>query len=293
MKKLPILIFLILGIIWGSNFIYMKMAAQHIESMQVVFYRVLFGFIPVFLYAVYLKSLKLEHLKYSFHFFVMSLLAGVVYYYGFVKGSSLLLSGIAGALSGSVPLFSFLVASIFLKEEKITKLALIGVIVGFLGVLLISGIVNQNLENINVEGILAVVLGSLSVGGSFIYARKFVTPLKIKAAALTTYQLGFALVILLLITDFEGINNIWEDTHSALGMTIGLGFLGTGVAFIGYYYVIEKLGALKASSITYIPPVVALFIGFFIVNEDIKFIDFIATGLIFLGVFLINKRKKR
>ena len=139
---------------------------------------------------------------------------------------------------------------------------------------------------------IAIILGSLSVGGSFIYAKKFVTPLKIKAAALTTYQLGFALLTMLFIIDFDGINNIWQDTHSSIGMVLGLGVLGTGIAFIGYYYIIQKMGALKASSITYIPPVVALIIGFFIVGEDIKFLDFIATGLIILGVFLINKRKK-
>ncbi|MDO6828525.1 DMT family transporter [Poseidonibacter sp. 1_MG-2023] len=291
MNLFLVTLFAILGIIWGSNFIYMKMAAVYIDPMQVVFYRVLFGFIPVFLYAIYKNTIKLEHLKYSFHFFIMSLFAAVIYYYGFVKGSSLLLSGIAGALSGSVPLFSFLVASIFLKEEKITKLASIGVIVGFIGIILISGVINEDIEGSNLEGILAIVIGSLSVGASFIYAKKFITPLKIKAAALVTYQLGFALIILLLITDLEGINYIWNDFHSAIGMVLGLGLLGTGVAFIGYYYLIEKLGALKASSITYIPPVVALFIGFFIVGENIKLLDFIATAFIFIGVFLINKRK--
>ena len=284
-------LFLGLGIIWGSNFIYMKMAAVYIDPMQVVFYRVLFGFIPVFLYAMYKNTIKLEHLKYSFHFFIMSLFAAVIYYYGFVKGSSLLLSGIAGALSGSVPLFSFLVASIFLKEEKITKLAGIGVVIGFIGIILISGVINEDIRGSNLEGVISIVIGSLSVGASFIYAKKFITPLKIKAAALVSYQLGFAFLILLLITDFEGINNIWQNTHSAIGMVLGLGLLGTGLAFIGYYYIIEKLGALKASSITYIPPVVALFIGFFIVGENIKFLDFVATVFIFLGVFLINKRK--
>lgn len=283
-------LFLGLGIIWGSNFIYMKMAAVFIDPMQVVFYRVLFGFIPVFLYAMYKNIIKLEHLKYSFHFLIMSLFAAVIYYYGFVKGSSLLLSGIAGALSGSIPLFTFLVASIFLKDEKITKLAIIGVIIGFIGIVLISGVINEDIKGSNVDGILAIILGSLSVGTSFIYAKKFITPLKIKAAALVTYQLGFALIILFIITDLDGINNIWNDTHSAVGMVLGLGLLGTGVAFITYYYIIEKIGALKASSITYIPPVIALIIGFFIVKEDIKLFDFISTGLIFVGVFLINKR---
>lgn len=292
MKNLPIFIFLALGIIWGSNFIYMKMAAEHIDSMQVVFYRILFGFIPVFLYALYLKVIKLEDLQHYKHFIVMSLLAAVVYYYGFVKGSFLLLSGVAGALSGSVPLFSFITAALFLKDEKISKSAMLGVLIGFFGVVLISGVLHENLNSINFEGMIAIILGSLSVGASFIYAKKYISPLNLNPVALTTYQLGFALFLMLFITDFEGINEIWNHAHSAIGMVVGLGLLGTGVAFIGYYYVIEKLGALKASSITYIPPVVALIIGFFIVGEDLKFMDFMATAVIFLGVFLINKEKK-
>jgi len=269
----------------------MKMAAEFIDPLQVVFYRVLFGFIPVFFYALYKKVLKYEDLKHYKHFIVMSLLAAVVYYYGFVKGSSLLLSGIAGALSGSIPLFSFLLAALFLKNEKITKWSFLGVILGFFGVILISDVFNENLLASNMEGIISIVLGSLSVGASFVYAKRFVSPLNIKATALATYQLGFALLILLLITNFDGINNIWQDTHSAVGMILGLGLLGTGLAFIIYYYMVESLGAIKASSITYIPPVVALVIAVVLVGENIKIVDILATGLIFLGVFLINKRK--
>lgn len=291
MKNLPIIAFWSLGIIWGSNFIYMKMAAEFIDPMQVVFYRVLFGFIPVFFYALYKKVLKYEDLKHYKHFIVMSLLAAVVYYYGFVKGSFLLLSGIAGALSGSIPLFSFLLAALFLKDEKITKRSFLGVILGFFGVILISDVFNENLLASNMEGMISIVLGSLSVGASFVYAKRFVSPLNIKATALATYQLGFALLILLLITNFDGINNIWQDTHSAVGMILGLGLLGTGLAFIIYYYMVESLGAIKASSITYIPPVVALLIAVVLVGENIKIVDILATGLIFLGVFLINKRK--
>ena len=85
MKFIPILAFWSLGIIWGSNFIYMKMAAEFIEPIQVVFFRVLFGFIPVFIYALYLKVLKIEDLRYIVHFVVMSLLAAVIYFFGYVK----------------------------------------------------------------------------------------------------------------------------------------------------------------------------------------------------------------
>mgnify|MGYP001943499152 CR=1 FL=1 len=141
-------------------------------------------------------------------------------------------------------------------------------------------------------GVIYVTVGSLIVGSSFVYAKKFLSPLKIHFAALTSYQLGFALVLLLFITDYEGIENIASDTHVFLGTLIGLGLLGTGLAYILYYFIIEKLGAVTASSATYVPPVIALLIGYLFVDEEIGLLDCLATLFIFAGVFLINKKKK-
>jgi len=69
-----------------------------------------------------------------------------------------------------------------------------------------------------------------------------------------------------------------------------LGLLGTGLAYIIYYYIVEKLGAIAASSVTYIPPVVALLIGSLLVGEPIEMVDYAATFLIFFGVFLLKQK---
>lgn len=289
-KKNAIAIFLLLGIIWGSNFIYMKWASELITLLQVVFLRVLFGFIPVFIYAYYKKAMKIEHLKYSFHFFVMSLLGTTVYYYFFVKATSLLLSGITGALSGSIPLFAFILAVMFLKNEKFDR-RIIGIIVGILGVVLIAKPYESNIFEANLEGIFDIILGSLIVGSSFVYAKRFISPLKIHFSALTTYQLGFALLTLFIVTKWDGITNITTNTHVFLGTIVGLGLLGTGLAFVLYYYIIEQLGAVSAASTTYLPPVVALIIGYFFIGENIDLIDCLGTVLIFIGVFIVNQRK--
>ncbi|WP_320035822.1 DMT family transporter [Halarcobacter sp.] len=289
-SRSAVAIFLLLGIVWGSNFIYMKWASEFITPLQVVIVRVLFGFIPVLIYALYKKVIKIEHFKYSFHFFMMSLLGTTVYYYFFVKATSLLLSGVTGALSGSIPLFAFLLGIIFLKEEKLDR-RIIGIFIGMLGVIFISKPFNTNLFESNLEGIIDIILGSLIVGSSFVYAKRFLSPLKIHFAALTTYQLGFALVTLLFITDLNGLTSITNDIHVFLGSVIGLGLLGTGLAFILYYYLIENLGAIAASSATYMPPVVALIIGYFFIGEEIDLIDCLGTVLIFGGVFLVNKKK--
>lgn len=289
-RYLPLAAFFLLGLIWGSNFIYMKLASELITPLQIVFFRVLFGFVPVCIYAYVARDLAWRHLRYSGHFFIMALMATTLYYYAFVKGTSLLLSGVAGAVSGSIPLFSFVLAVIFLPEEKINRSRAVGLMIGLIGVGMIGRPSGEDLLSTNLEGVLYLAAGSLSVGASFVYAKKFITPLHIPAAALTTYQLGIGLALLALVTDYHGIGNIWTDLHASIGLIVGLGLLGTGGAYIIYYFIVENLGAVTASSVSYIPPVIALLIGAFIVGEPIEPIDYLATFIIFIGVFLLKKR---
>ncbi|MBA5791690.1 DMT family transporter [Flavobacterium sp. xlx-214] len=286
---LPNLAFVCLGLIWGSNFLYMKLATQYISPIQVVFLRVALAAFPIILFGLVKRVFKKEHLKYWYHFLIMSLLAAVVYYYCFVVGSHLLYSGIAGALSGSSPLFSFVLAAIFLNEEKISFRKVVGLVLGFLGVIILAKPFNTGITANTWQGILYMVIGSISLGASFIYAKKFVSPLKISGVALTSYQLLGATIILCLITPFNGITNIFNNVEAALGLVIGLSLLGTGLAFLIYYFIIDKLGAVKAASVTYIPPIVALIIGAFIGREPIVFSDIMGALIILLGVYILKK----
>lgn len=287
---LSIVAFWFLGIIWGSNFIFMKWSSEWITPSQIVLLRVLFGFIPIAFYAGITGSLKLSHIRYSGHFLAMTMLATVIYYYCFAKGTSLLLSGVAGAVSGAIPLFAFISGVLMLSDEKITSFKIAGVVTGFLGVLIIANPFGSEVSSTNLEGVFYMAIGSLSLGFSFVYAKKYLTHLEIKPAALTTYQLGTGLLILLFITDFSGISNIHSDIHASIGMIVGLGLLGTGLAYIAYYHIVRTLGAIIASSVTYIPPIVALLIGAFLVDEDIEVSAYAATILIFVGVWLLTSK---
>ena len=130
--------FVALGVIWGSNFVFMKWASDTITPGQITFLRVLFGFLPILLYAAIRHVLDRRHLRYVHHFVVMSLLATSVYYFAFAAGTALLPSGIAGALSGAIPLFSYITAAAMLSSERVTRLRTLGVLIGFAGVLLIA-----------------------------------------------------------------------------------------------------------------------------------------------------------
>jgi len=288
-KQLPLLVFCSLGIIWGSNFLYMKYAAKYISATQIVFLRVVLALIPILIYAWSTKSIKKAHLRYTHHFLVMSLLATVIYYFCFVKGTSLLYSGVAGALSGSAPLFTFILGLIFLKEEKCTLNKVFGLILGALGIILLAKPFDAPVTTTTWLGIAYMLAGSLSFGASFIYTKKYISPLKIAGEALVSYQLLGAALILGCITDFKGIMAILPHTEAALGLFIGLSLLGTGLAYLIYYYLIDTFGAIKASSVAYIPPVVALLIGALLAQEPIGLSDLLATALILFGVWLLKK----
>ena len=288
MKNRGYVAFGLLGLIWGSNFIFTKWAVHVIEPTQVVFLRILLGFLPILGFALWRGELKRDHLRHWFHFLVMSLLATTLYYYAFAKGTSLLRSSVAGMLSGAIPLFAFVTAFIFLREDRLTVRKAMGVLLGFGGVLLIARPWTIGSSDVNLAGVLYMVAGSLSLGCSFVYARKFLSRLNISALALSTYQIGLALVSISLVTKFSGMSRIAFDMRALLGLVLGLGLVGTGVAYILYYYLVQKLGAVSASAVTYIPPVVALVIGYAAAGEPVSLLDLVAMACILGGVYALQ-----
>ncbi|MDP2698368.1 DMT family transporter [Thalassospira sp.] len=287
MKNNAWLIFGLLALVWGMTFLFNKMASTLISPMQIVAVRVVMGFLPVLVFAIVRRSLNWWHLRHIHHFIVMSLLAATVYYYAFAKGISLLPSSVAGMLSGAIPMFSFIAAAIFLRSEPVNMRSIIGLLFGFAGVVAIAKPWNGG-TSVDLSGVLYVAVGSGCVGLSFVYARKFLSPLGISPIALCTYQLGFSSITLLVIGDFNGMTKIFDDWKIAAGLFIGLGLLGTGVAFMCYYFLIGKIGAVRTAAVTYIPPVIGLMTGALVLGESVAPSDIIATVAILAGVFIMQ-----
>ncbi len=286
-KHLGYVAFVLLGLIWGSNFIFMKWAAQWISPAQITLLRVVFGFLPILILALNMRVLSWRHLRHFHHFFVMSLLATAVYYFAFAQGTALLLSSVAGMLSGAIPLFAFVAALVFLRDEPLNPKSVGGTLLGFLGILLIAR-PWTGVGEIDLAGVAYMLAGSMSVGVSFVYARKFISPLKLPALALATYQMGLACLVLLLVTDLAGIDRLYQDSRATWGLIAGLGLCGTGLAFVLYYVLVQRLGAVVAASVTYLPPLVALAIGVLWVGEPVEALDIAAMIAILVGVCMLQ-----
>ena len=255
---------LALGVIWGSNFIFMKWATALVSPAQTEFLRVLFGFLPLAFMAWRAGVIHRAQLRHLPHFAVMSVLATSFYYYGFVAGTALLSTSVAGLLSGSIPIFTFLCAFLFLRDERPTLRMVMGVTLGFVGIAM-SARPWEGAGHVPLAGVFWMLAGTFSLGSSFVYARRFLSPLGLSPLALATWQTGLA--------------------------SVGLGVLGTGGAFLAYYFIIEKLGPLRASGATYIAPVVAVLIGV-AAGEQVTALEWGALGLILGGVVLIQTRRR-
>ncbi|MCG8568169.1 MAG: DMT family transporter, partial [Desulfobacterales bacterium] len=213
------------------------------------------------------------------------------YYWCFVKGTALLPSGIAGMVSGAIPFCAMGVTLICLKSEQVTWKKGLGIFVGFLGVACMARPWQSGA--VDLVGVSYILVGCLSLGASFVYTRKYLSPTGLSAMTLSIYQMGFALAGLLPITDYSGMGAIAASPGALVGCLLGLGLIGTGLAFALYYHIVDELGAVTASSVSYLAPVVAFFIGWLIMGEPVHATDFLAMAFIFSGVFLLRDSSER
>lgn len=285
--RLTYLVFALLGLFWGSNFIYMKWAAELITPAQITLLRVFFGFLPLAFVAWRKGVIQWEQVRHLPHFLVMAVLATAFYYFAIAEGTARLPSGIAGVLGGSISLFTTIATLLFLRTEKPNALMLAGVLVGFAGIVLIARPWESTDRTIDMIGVAWMLAATTILGVSYVYVRRFLSPHNLPPLALATWQTGLALLVLLAVTDRTGMSDILQNWHAATGVVIGLGVLGTGMAFLIYYYLLQQLGAVAASGATYITPNVALLIGW-AAGEKVGVLEIAAIILVLASIAMLQ-----
>ncbi len=282
----------LLGLFWGSNFIYMKWAAEFISPAQITLLRVFFGFVPLVVVAWRTGVIRRDQLRHLPHFLVMAALATAFYYFAIAEATARLPSGIAGVLGGSISLFTTLATLLFLRSEKPNALMLSGVLLGFSGIVLIARPWEGADRTIDLSGVLWMLGGATILGVSYVYVRRYLSPHNLPPLALATWQTGLALLMLLAVTDRTGMSDILQSGHAAAGVALGLGVLGTGMAFLIYYYLLQELGAVAASGATYLTPSIALLIGW-AAGEKVGALEIGAIILVLASIGLLQVGRQR
>lgn len=285
MKPKHWLAFILLGAIWSSSFLWIKIAVQEVGPLTLVAFRVLFGLI-FGLVVMRLQGVAWPRgLQNWFPLLLLGITNVAVPFFLISWGEQSIDSGVAAILDATVPLFTIAIAHVALGDDKITLPKLLGLLTGFAGVVvLMSKDIGASAGSL--LGQLAVVVASVFYAGSSVYARKVTedTPGILRSAIplLSSTAVMWPAALL-----FEQPFEIPQ-----LGITwvalIWLGVLGSGFAFILAYYLIHEIGPTRTTMVTYLFPLGGVVLGVNFLNEELTWQLVAGAALIILSLVIAN-----
>jgi drug/metabolite transporter (DMT)-like permease len=283
-----LLLLLILGTIWGSSYLFIKVAVAEVPVMTLIAGRLLLAAIILWVLLWVLGQSMQRSRSLWRAYAVMGILSGTLPYSLIAWGEQYIPSSLAALLQATMPIFTVILATFLAGDEPMTWTRVLGVIVGFVGVgVLMAPDVRQGLQA-NLLGQLAVVLSSASYAGAAVFARKALRgqpPLASTTGQMTMGAL-FTLPLSLLIDRPFDLSPSLPATASWLGLTV----LGTVIAYIIYYALIDRTSATFVSTVTYIIPIIGLVLGALVLGEPLTPVLAGSSVLILLGVLLVRAR---
>jgi drug/metabolite transporter (DMT)-like permease len=274
----------IVAAIWGSSYMFIKVAVDEIEPTAMMFLRLVLALavlVPVLFVAVGARRAVADIRGMGRGAFAVGLLNMALPFVLIAWGEKHIDSGIAAIANASVPIFVALLALRFNPQERVRGLRLAGVLVGFAGVGVLTGLHPEG-GWWAIAGTLAVVAASVCYAGANHYVQHrfaLTTPL-----ILTTASCAAGALILLPFAAVQAPKETpsWE----ALASVAVLGILGTAVALLFFYRMLSSYGATRSSLVTYLLPPTALIYGTLILDEQITLNAILGLILILAGVAL-------
>lgn len=279
---------LLLAAIWGASFMFMRVGAP--EFGPIVFAALRTGIAAIFLITCLVLFKETKALKGRWRdIFVVGALNTAIPFTLFSFATLTLTAGTASVLNATAPMFSAIVAYIWLKD-KLSLSAMFGLVIGFIGVyLLVSDnlhfdieFTDKSVENNALLPTLAAMLATLCYGISANYTKKNLST--IKPLALAAGSQISATTMLLPLSLFFIPETL--PSSNAMWSVLLIGVICTGVAYILFFRLIAQLGPAKAISVTYLIPAFGILWGALFLGETISLMMLLGGGIILFGVAL-------
>lgn len=281
-------IYLLLGLVWGSSFVFIKLGLEFLNPVGVAFGRCALGAM-ILLLIVKIRGIKLPtDPKTWFILWVVSLLLNVFPGILFAFAEQRVTTVLAGIINACTPLATLIFLFMFFRSEKIKNEQILGLVIGGIGVLTVLGIW-KGIGSGSGSGVLALLAAITCYGLSFPIIKKYLIPLNLKAEALAASQVTAGALTLLPFYLVDGISKDEYRFGPVLAM-MALGIFGSGVAYIWNFQIVERAGSSVASSVTYLTPVVAVFIGWIFLGENISWYEPVGGAVVILGAAISQGR---
>lgn len=284
------LMLITLSVLWGGSFFFVEFAITELPTLTIVLVRVALAAATLWLFILITGVSVPSSLSIWGSFLIMGLLNNVLPFSLIVWGQTYIASALASILNATTPLFTVLVASTLLQDEKITKNKLVGVVLGFFGVVVMIGA--SALEDIGINQLaqLAVLGAALSYAFAGVYGRRFKTqninPV-VTAAGQVSASALFLIPVVLVVDGSMDIVLLSSQTVMAL---VALAVFSTAVAYVLYFKILASVGATNLLLVTFLIPVSAILLGIVVLGETLQVSHVIGMGIIAIGLVAIDGR---
>ena len=276
------------ALIWGCSFLFIKLGLEALSPIHVAFGRQALGALTLLLLAAATR-VRLPRGRATWgHLFVVAILLNSVPSTLFAFGETHVSSVVAGIINAVTPLATILAAFVAFPSERPTAGKIAGILVGFAGILVVVGIWN-GVGSSEALGVLACLGAVACYGIGFPYIRRNLAPRGERPLALAAGQIACATVQLLPFALLDG-SPIGRLTPQVVGGMLALGMLGTGIAYVWNFVVIDRAGATTASTVTYLTPLVAIAVGALLLGEPVTPNEPLGGLVVLLGVALAQGR---
>jgi drug/metabolite transporter (DMT)-like permease len=281
------LVFIALGLMWGSSYLFIKLAVDDFGTFTLVSLRLLVGAALLWIVVrLAHQPLPRERRMYG-HLVVMAIVNITIPFLLITWAEQSVDSSLAAILTSPVPLFAIILSAMFLTDEPIRVNGVAGLVVGFIGVIIITspGLASGSSS---VAGELALLGAAFSYAVGAVYSRRNVRGLPPMIPAV--FQVSFAAIIVSVFALL--FEHPWTATPNAQAVfsILWLGIFGSGFAYLLVFRLFQHWGATRTTLIAYVIPPVGIVLGVLVLNEPIDARIIIGTGLVVAGVGLVNSR---
>lgn len=281
--------FWLLGLIWGSSFLWIKVAVEEIGPFTLVAFRLLFGLIGLLVVVRLLGQALPRDRRTILAYVFMGVFQTALPFTLISWGETRIDSGLASILNGTMPLFVIVIAHFWLHDEKITLSRVVGLIVGFIGVVVLVSrdLGPQGIQG-NLWGQVAVLAASISYATAVTFSRRY---LRGQPPVVQSTMILLVAGVLLWLTAPVVERPFQPPALPITWLAVAwLGLLGSCIAYLLFFYLINAWGATRASVVTYVFPVIGLILGILFLGEVADWRLLAGSLLVVAGIAVVNLR---
>jgi len=286
--RLTPVLFLLLALTWGSSFLFIKVGLEGLSPGQVALARMIFGAVTLVAIMLVTRRAWPRDPRIWGHLLVVGALLCSIPFTLFAWAEQFVPSGLASVYNATTPLMALLALPLIFPAERLTLGQRVGVGVGALGIIVIAAPWRYFAAGMTSDALwaqLALLGATACYGIGTVYTRRFVSSSRLDSIQIAAIQIVLGTGLLLLAAPFQALTPV-DLSWQVVGAMAALGILGTGLAYIWMTRVIRLWGAARASTVTYLTPVVGVALGMLVLGETLHWHEPVGGAVVIVGILL-------